>query len=53
LKVQWESLNDKRTKNQEKLNKLKARLGGERNDIVGLRRKLDRLKVQNEVLEKL
>lgn len=53
LKVQYEAVQDKRNKTLEKLNKLKSRLGGERGDIVGLRRKLERLRVQNEVLEKI
>lgn len=54
LKEKQSSAIDKRSKAAEKLLKLKGRLEGtERGDILGLRKKLERLRAQNEVLEKV
>lgn len=35
------------------IEKIKTKLSGDRGDVVGIRKKLDRLRVQNSVMQKL
>jgi len=45
---------DKRNKLLERLEKVRKQLGAnERGDVVGQRKKLEKLRVQNEVMQKL
>lgn len=44
---------EKRNKYLDRIEKIKSTLSGDRADVEGLRRKLDRLRVQNEVLQKV
>lgn len=53
LKARYSGALDKRNKMLDRLEKIKGRLGGERADVVGMRKKLERLRAQNDVMQKL
>jgi len=54
LKQRYTTASEKRSKMVERIEKIRKQLGStDRGDVVGLRRKLEKIRAQNEVMQKL